>query len=71
MPKLKNHKAATANEDNTNLSKVDASPPELSGRVSKPRRPPQFEGTYSRVFSGEYKGQKVGVLLEDPLLIQN
>ncbi|PVF94258.1 kinase-like protein [Serendipita vermifera] len=41
--------------------KVDVSPPDLSGLVQKPKNRPCFEGTYSRVFFGEYKGRKVAI----------
>jgi hypothetical protein len=37
----------------------DASPPELSHRIQKLNKRPRFEGTYSRVYYGEYKGKKV------------
>jgi hypothetical protein len=37
------------------------SPPELSYRVQKLSKRPHFEGTYSRVYCGEYKGKKVSM----------
>ncbi|PVG01085.1 kinase-like protein [Serendipita vermifera] len=39
----------------------DSSPFEISGLIRKLDKRPFFDGSYSRVFVGEYKGQKVAV----------
>ncbi|PVF94261.1 kinase-like protein [Serendipita vermifera] len=44
-----------------NAVKSRLSPPELSGQVQKLKRNLHFYGTYSNVYHGEYKGQKVAI----------
>lgn len=44
-----------------NAVKSRSSPPELSGQVQKLKRNLHFNGTYSNVYHGKYKGQKVAI----------
>jgi hypothetical protein len=44
-------------------------PPELSSRVQKLIKRPHFDGTYSRVFFGDYNGQKVSMLVRSLLQV--
>jgi hypothetical protein len=72
MTPLKQEMAPEALEADINIwetAQSHPSPPELSSRVQKLKKRPHFDGTYSRVYCGEYNGQKVRKLITSLLQV--